>query len=157
MTVGTIRVEHVNPFIQATVQTFAAMVEMKVAPGRIRLKQPGSGSYDVSGVIGLSGGAKGSVSLSFPRATAQGVVASFLGDKQPTANQMSDAIGELANIVAGAAKRDLSKFKLTISLPTVILGSRHCLTEPGGAVAVLIPFGCPAGGFDLTVSFTSLI
>jgi chemotaxis protein CheX len=153
----TLKAEHVNPFIQATVQTFASMVKMKVEPGRIRIKDSGCGPYDVSGVIGLTGGAKGSVSLSFPRATARGVVAAFTGGADVTTNQISDAVGELANIVAGAAKHDLAHYKLAISLPTVIQGAGHAVAGPADSVALVIPFTCPAGGFDLSVSFKSLI
>lgn len=149
----TLKAGHVNPFIQATVHTFATMVKMKAEPGRIRIKEAGAGAYDVSGVIGLSGGAQGSVSLSFPRATAEGVVASFIGEAKPTTNQMTDAIGELANIVAGAAKPELSRYKITISLPTVILGGRHAVAQPADSLAVTVPFACPAGTFDLSVSF----
>ncbi len=153
----TLKAEHVNPFIQATIQTFAAMVKLKVEPGRIRIKDTGAEAYDVTGVIGFTGGAKGSVSLSFTKATAHGVVASFLGEEKVTTNQITDAVGELANIVAGSAKHDLSRYKLAISLPTVILGDRHTVAGHGDSVAVVIPFDSPAGKFDLAVSFKSLI
>ena len=153
----TLKAEHVNPFIQATIQMFATMVKMKVEAGRIRIKESGAESYDVTGVIGFSGGAKGSVSLSFPRATAHGVVASFLGEEKVTTNQITDAVGELANIVAGSAKHDLAKYRLAISLPTVILGDRHVVAGHGDSVAVVIPFESPVGKFDLAVTFKSLI
>ncbi|MDB5048410.1 MAG: putative Chemotaxis protein CheX [Fibrobacteres bacterium] len=71
--------------------------------------------------------------------------------------KVKDAIGELANIVAGAAKKDLSRFKIKISLPTVIAGENHSISGSEDASGMVIPFTYPEGGFDLTVCFKSLI
>ena len=56
-----LRAEHINPFIIATVNTFAAMVHAEAKPGKISLATPQGARADVSGIIGLSGGARGSV------------------------------------------------------------------------------------------------
>ena len=52
-----IKAEHINPFIMATLETFASMVRVKITPGKVRLKSGDPLSYDISGIIGLSGGA----------------------------------------------------------------------------------------------------
>ena len=153
----TLKAEHVNPFIKATIDTFSTIVNMKVTPGKVRLKEHGGSSYDVSGIIGLSGGAKGTVALSFPRMVALPIVRAFTGEKTVTNTQMVDAIGEVANIVAGAAKRDLAQYKIKISLPTVVMGDKHEVAGPTDAVNLIVPFECPAGKFDLSVCFKSLI
>jgi chemotaxis protein CheX len=62
-----------------------------------------------------------------------------------------DAIGEIANIIAGFAKRDLSSLNLSISLPNVIL-SNHILAGLSGAPTIIVPFSCPLGGFSMEVS-----
>lgn len=152
----SLKTDQLNPFIQATVQTFSAMLMMKIEPGRIRIMDTSYESYDVTGVIGFTGGATGNVSLSFPLSVAHGVVASFLGEETLTTDQITDAIGELANIVAGSAKENLARYKLTISLPMVIQGELSVAACLCDSMAVVVPFECPAGKFDLAVSFNSL-
>jgi chemotaxis protein CheX len=152
-----IKAEHVNPFVKATVDTFATIVDMKIIPGKVKLKSQSDTNYDVSGIIGLSGGAKGTVALSFPRMVALPIVRAFTGEKVVSNNQMVDAIGEVANIVAGAAKKDLAQYKILISLPTVVMGEKHDVAGPVDAINLVVPFECPAGHFDLAICFKSML
>lgn len=155
MAESRIKVEHVNPFIMATVETFATMVKTKVTPGRVRLKTGDGLSYDISGIIGLSGGAKGSVTLSFPRNVAEAFVRAFTGLAEVTPKAVVDAVGEFANIIAGAAKRDLAQHKINISLPTVVTGDGHGINGPVDTVNMVVPFVSEHGNFDLAISFKS--
>jgi chemotaxis protein CheX len=151
-----VKVEHINPFVSATVETFKSMVRTTAAPGRIMLVKGANLQYDISGIIGLSGGAKGTVALSFPKITALKTVSEFIGEKIVTVDEtVKDAIGELANIVAGAAKKDLSQFKISISLPTVIFGDGHEVLGGKEVIPMAVPFESPLGPFNLIVGFKS--
>ena len=152
-----IKAEHVNPFIKAAIDTFQTMANLKAIPGKICMKDKLTSAYDVSGIIGLSGGAKGLVALSFPHASALAVVQAITGEKKVKESRIIDSIGELANIVAGAAKKDLSQFKIKISLPTVITGANHSINGPVDAMGLVVPFEYIGGKFDLAVCFKSLI
>ena len=153
-----VKVEHINPFLRATMETFQTMVKTTIQPGKISLKKEAGLHADVSGIIGLSGGAKGTVALSFPRITALKVVSEFGGMKVLALDDtVVDAIGELANIVAGAAKKELAAFKIDISLPTVVMGDNHELGGPKDIIPMLVPFESKLGSFTLIVSFKSLI
>jgi chemotaxis protein CheX len=155
---STVRVEHINPFVVATMETFRTMMKTEIRPGKVTLKKDSKLLSDVSGIIGLSGGAKGSVILSFPRIAALKVVSEFVGMKVLALDDMvTDAIGELANIVAGAAKRDLAQYKINISLPTVVIGAGHEVGGPKDIIPMLVPFETPFGEFSLIVSFKSEI
>lgn len=156
MTEMKIKVEHVNPFIKATIETFGTMVNLKVTPGKVKLKTAEGLDYDVSGIIGLSGGAKGSVAVSFPRSSALAVVRAITGGKEISDPEMVDAIGELANIIAGAAKKDLTQFNISISLPTVVMGAKHAINGPVDTVNFVVPFQSECGEFDLALSFKSV-
>lgn len=152
----SVKVEHINPFIRGTLETFSTMVKSEPKPGKVALRTGKEMHSDISGVIGLSGGAKGSVALSFPRITALKVVSAFVGEKiVMMGDDVVDAIGELANIVAGSAKKDLAEYKIAISLPTVVLGDKHELTGTREAVPMVVPFESALGGFLLTVNFKS--
>ncbi len=150
------KVEHINPFLKATVEAFSTMIGMSPTPGKPYLKRGSGISYDVSGVIGLSGDAKGSIVISFPRVTALKVVSAFLGEKIISLNDdVTDAVGELANIIAGSAKKNLNDFNINISLPTVVLGENHNIFEPKDVLCMIIPFTCEAGNFDVAVNLKS--
>jgi chemotaxis protein CheX len=54
-----------------------------------------------------------------------------------------DAVGEIVNIIAGNAKKNLEEsFALVISLPTIIKGVDHVVAWPSGEEAriICIPF-----------------
>lgn len=151
-----VKVEHINPFVKATMETFKSMVHTAVAPGKIMLVSGSPLKYDISGIIGLSGGAKGTVSLSFPRVTALKAVSEFIGEKVVALDEtVKDAVGEMANIVAGAAKKDLTQYKISISLPSVIIGENHQVQGGKEVTPLAVPFESPLGNFHLVVSFTS--
>jgi chemotaxis protein CheX len=146
-----IGVEHVNPFLKATVETFSMMIGTQVKPGKPSLSKGKGISYDISGVIGISGDVKGSVTMSFPEDAAINIVSAFLGEKIDTVDDDTlDAIGELANIVAGYAKKYLD-FDISISLPTVIAGKGLIIREPPDVFAFIVPFSCEFGNFDIGV------
>lgn len=151
-----IKAEHLNPFITATIETFSTMVKTEAKPGRVHLKAGNGLSYDVSGIIGLSGGAQGSVALSFPKESAEAIARSFIDQAEITPEAMVDCVGELANIIAGAAKRGLAQHKISISLPTVVTGAGHGINGPVDTVNMVVPFECGLGRFDLAICFKSL-
>lgn len=151
-----VKVEHINPFVNASIETFKSMVRTNVTPGKVTLVSMSHLKYDISGIIGLSGGAKGTVSLSFPRVTALKVVSEFIGEKQLALDDtVKDAVGELANIVAGAAKKDLTQFKISISLPSVIIGENHQVQGGKEVIPLAVPFESALGSFHLVVGFAS--
>lgn len=152
----SIKVEHLNPFISATMRTFQTMVYTDACPGRAALSVEKGVRFDLSGVIGLSGMAQGTVALSFPRITALKVASAFTGTRVLALDDTAtDAIGELANIVAGAAKPDLNQYKIQISLPTVLVGDGHELAGPSDIIPMVVPFACAQGNFHLVVRFKS--
>ena len=154
--VAPVKVEHINPFVSATIETFQTMVHTKIFAGRLFLVQGARLRHDISGIIGLSGGAKGTIILSFPKLTAFKTVSEFIGEKVVMMDEnVKDAIGELANIVAGAAKKDLSQYKISISLPTVVIGEGHEVQGGKEMVPMAVPFDSPLGPFNLIVSFKS--
>jgi chemotaxis protein CheX len=77
----------------------------------------------VIAIISLVGHVEWSVFIGLPKPTACGVAAKFAGFEIPFESaDMGDAVGELANIVAGdvKARLDGKGVKADVSLPTVI-------------------------------------
>jgi chemotaxis protein CheX len=144
------RAEVLNAFIAATVEVLRATTGFHPRRGKPRIKGADAASYDVSGVVGLTGHIQGLVVLSFREAPALEVVGRFLGEPVDKMDeQVLDAVGELSNILAGAAKKALveADYDLKISIPSVIRGRDHRIWKPGNIPTFEIPFEIGSGPF----------
>jgi chemotaxis protein CheX len=65
-----------------------------------------------------------------------------------------DAVGELTNMVAGAAKAKLEEYELSVSLPTVITGQDHDVRFPSDVTPICVPFATKWGAVTLEVGFS---
>jgi len=140
------RVEFINPFVLATHDVFKTMLGCKLTRGPLAIKSEHTPVYEVSGLIGLSGRCRGMVVLSVNRSTAISAAAIMLGERPLDLNgDVMDAIGEITNIIAGAAKTQLAGYRLSIGLPTVICGKGHSIKFPSEAPPIVIPFDSELG------------
>ncbi len=143
----------INPFVSAVRNVFRTMASTEVRVGKPYISTGGPCSADVSGVVGLSGDATGCAVLSFPRAVACRAASSFAGVEIDVDHpQFVDAIGELANMVAGSAKRDLRGVRCGISLPTVVIGREHVFSQSQTAPRLVVPCKTVLGDFFLEVA-----
>jgi chemotaxis protein CheX len=145
--------QQIVPFINSTKQVFSTMVGVQVAVGKPHIKTDSVGSFDVSGIIGFSGEILGSVVISMQLKAASNLVKAFAGgmEIEPGSADFADAIGEIANMVAGAAKKDLGLIA-NITVPTVIVGAGHHIARLSGVPCVVIPCESPAGNFAVEVN-----
>jgi len=145
-------VKYINPFVISTKETFSKMLSIDLEMEKMYVKAANETS-DITGIIGLSGQAKGIVAVTFSRITALRSVSVFLGMKCLTLDDtVSDAVGELINIIAGNAKQYLSDLNVDISLPKVIIGQGHSVAEMKEVPTVVIPFSSKLGEFKLEVA-----
>lgn len=140
------------PFVNSTRQVFATMVGVKTTISKPFLKQSLESTYEVCGVIGFSGEIVGSIIISFTNAAARALVKAFAGtDFEPGSPDFCDAIGELANMIAGSAKKDLGALA-SITVPTVIIGSKQTVAPLSGVPCIVIPCSTPVGDFAVEVN-----
>jgi chemotaxis protein CheX len=140
----------ITPFVSSIQNVFTTMLQLPVSIGTPRLKAGGPASHDVSGVIGMSGDVSGSIVLSFPRATAEAVVALFCGEQLDSDSaDFADAVGELVNMVSGGAKANLGAKSVSISCPSVVIGAGHFIAQQKDTPCVVIPCSTDCG--DLTI------
>lgn len=144
--------KQIMPFVNSTMNVFSTMVKVKPEIGTPTLKSDAKTTYDVSGVIGFSGEVVGSVVLSFQMEAAKQLVGALVGmDVDPESSDFTDAVGELANMVAGSAKKDLGR-KANIAVPTVIIGPNHLVGRLTGVPCVVIPCKTAIGNFAVEVN-----
>jgi chemotaxis protein CheX len=146
-------VGYVNPFIVSTIETFKIMLHTEVKPGQPIAQRDDNLTNDISGIIGLSGSAQGAISLSFPKTVALKAVSAFVGyEIKIVGLEVTDGIGEIVNIIAGNAKRNMTQLKIAISLPNVVIGKSHTLSAPSGSANIVVPFSSALGDFSMKIS-----
>lgn len=133
-------VRFINPFIVAIQRVFQTMLRTQVTVRTPTLATDSRAAGDVSGIIGLSGDVSGAVVLSFPMAVAASVASAFAGSPiDEHSPDFADAIGELTNMVAGNAKTQFAGLHVGISLPSVIMGRDHTVSQSRANPRILIP------------------
>lgn len=86
---------------------------------------------DVSAVVQVTGSWHGAIMLQLPMALARTLTAAmFQSPGDPTADEITDAVGELTNMLAGNIKA-LLPMPSVISLPAVAFGSDYALSVVG--------------------------
>lgn len=148
---------YIIPFIKSTKNLFETMLQLPVEVEAPALKAANSPSFDVSGIIGMSGDVEGAVVLSFPIATAERVVSLFTGTPMAhTHEDFADAVGELVNMVSGGAKAQFTGKAVSISCPSVVIGADHVVTGRKDVVCIVIPCRCDCGDFAVEVSIRQI-
>ena len=147
-------VRYINPFVAAVKNVFKTMVSTEITIGKPQLLRSNEEpAADVSAVIGLSGDAVGCVVLSLPGQTACNAASKFAGMELNMEHpDFADALGELANMVAGQAKSKLEGLSVSISLPSVIIGVNHVVSQSKQKPRLGLPCESDLGGFVVEVA-----
>jgi chemotaxis protein CheX len=149
------RVEYINTFISSLDNTFRTMLDCNVQRGQPALKDFASPKFDISGIIGLTGNAIGTVVLSLSEEVALRAASHMLMCDCTEINaDVIDAVGELTNMVAGAAKSALEEFHMSVSLPNVITGHDHKIGFPSDVQPIYVPFTTKWGALTLEVGLS---
>jgi chemotaxis protein CheX len=150
------KVEYINPFITSLAMAFQTMLGCEVERGTLSLKESDTPLHDYSGVIGLSGRAVGTVVVSLSKNVAMQATSAMLMTPadEVSEKEIVDAVGELANMVAGAAKARLEGYELSVSLPSVITGKAHTVRFPSNVTPICVPFQTGWGPLTLEVGMS---
>ena len=93
----------------------------------------------VSGCVTIKGSWYGGITVTLPVSLGISVTRTALQLDDPQADDVSDVVGELANMMAGRLKHQLPP-DTQISLPMVATGDHFHLTIPGARVAMELDF-----------------
>jgi len=148
----------INPFLDAVVGVLGMMASVEATPGKPFINQKRVSVGDITGAIGISGHAKGVMSLTLDEAVILKIVNNMLAEKYMELNSdIADAVGELTNMIAGQARQDLAGMGMNFqaSTPTVISGKGHRVQHITSAPILAIPFTTLEGALVVEVSFES--
>lgn len=143
-------VKIINAYVKSANNCMVSMANL--TPKRLPpfLKNGTEPQFDVSASIGVTGSHTGAITINFDLATACDVASKMLGEEHKEVDEsVLDAMGEIINIIAGAAKAEGLNYK--ISLPTISIGTgmSHRFTQ--NIKTIVIPFELETGSFYLEV------
>jgi chemotaxis protein CheX len=144
----------INPFINATLNILETMAFIKSEAGKPYLKKDAVAQGDVSGVVGFTGETNGTVSVTFDELCILKIVSNMFGEEMKEINnEISDAVGELTNMISGQARKELSEIGKVFqgAIPTVITGKSHKLESMTKGPKIAIPFKTDFGSFTIEV------
>ena len=153
-----LNVNYINPFISATLQALEMMASVRPDRGAPFVKTDQVAKGDISGIIGLAGETSGSVAITFPENLARRIYANLVGEEAGgITDEVRDAIGELANMIAGGAKAELAQqgCSFQIAIPTIVVGEGHTIDHKGQGPCLVVPFNLDGEEFWLEVSLAS--
>jgi chemotaxis protein CheX len=136
--------------INGTKDVFSTML-MQEIEGQDISSQPKSGiQSNLTSMIGLGGGIRGMLAVHCPAEVAQAITGSFLGMEVDEIDEdVKDAIGEIANMVAGNLKIAYAEAGLNVELaiPTSVIGDSFRISGISGAQRHNISFQLESGTF----------
>jgi len=105
---------------------------------------------NLTSMIGLGGGIRGMLAIHCPASVATAITGNFLGmDVEEINEDVKDAVGEIANMIAGNLKVSYANIdmKIELAIPTSIIGDSFVVTGIADSSRVITPFSMPAGKF----------
>ena len=152
------RTEQIEPFIDAAVGMFRDLLGMESEHSSPYIvEENDEGDWDISGVIGIGGDTRGALAISFSSEVAAELTGQLVGRSVLADDpDVADAVGEMASIVAGNAKKGLERYRLTLTTPSIQRRADRRLALPTETSIFGIPFLLPAGKIRLSVGLESM-
>lgn len=149
--------------MSATQDTFKSYMNIDLLAGKVEKKVEPVDS-DVTGIVGIAGDRVGYIIIATDRASAQCVAKELLMVDEADDECIRDAMGELANNIAGAfkTKYHAQYGSVALGLPLVVSGQLRTLSDPPDLTdqassinvqckGVTIPFKTVDGTISITV------
>jgi chemotaxis protein CheX len=147
-------VKFINPFLNGTLEVLKKMAFVEPRPGKPYLKETTIAGGDISGIIGITGDAIGSLAISFTEPCICDICGRMLGESFTKANQdVFDAVGEITNMISGVARTHMEKEGMTVysAIPSVVYGRDHTVNHILKSPSIVIPFATDQGSFVVDV------
>jgi len=145
----------INPFINATLNVLETMAFIKSESGKPYLKKDDVAQGDVSGVVGFTGETNGTVFITFDESCILKIVSNMFGEEiAEINNEITDAVGELTNMISGQARKELEEVGEVFhgAIPSVVTGKNHELIPMTKGPKIAIPFKTDFGSFTIEVA-----
>jgi len=149
-------VEFAKKIVETTEEIFNTMIFMEVsADAPLEQGKQGLGCH-VSAMIGLSGGFSAMLGIHCPEAVGLAISGAMLGmEIEEIDADVKDALGEIANMVAGGLKERFAaeNIDLELAIPTAISGKSYTIASSTRSNRVIIPFSVEQGQFFIEMKY----
>lgn len=137
-------------------EVFSTMLMMDLQCGDTEGVHKKEIASNITSMIGLGGGLRGVLAVHCPKKVATAITGGFLGmEIEELDEDVKDAIGEIANMVAGSLKVSYSKIdiNLELAIPTSIVGESFHISGIAEAKGVIIPLTTEHGKFWIELMY----
>lgn len=146
------RVEYMQPFVDSLLHFFTTHLGVELKFGKPGLNETRKPPYEMAGVITFSGTVVGRAVISLSPAVAETVCAAYLRMDPLPDGVVDDCVGEIANVIVGRAKSNLTKHQIMISPPTVVKGKDFLIAPQRDAACISVPCESELGALQLDIS-----
>ncbi len=142
--------------IEATTDVFSTMLMVDLGIGEPVEGAGGDISSNITAMLGLGGDIRGMLAVHCPATVALAITSNFLGmDSDELNEDVKDAIGEIANMIAGNLKIAFAGhgMKIELALPTSIVGESFRVAGMLAARRIAVPFDMNGSQFLVELKY----
>jgi chemotaxis protein CheX len=153
-----VKVEFVNPFIQAAREVLESELGGETTRGNLRLQKSAYTTDEVTALLGVTGAVAGMVLYSMSEQTARAIVARMLGQEFPEFDALAQSgIAEMGNVITGRAGVLLAEagYPSNITPPALVIGKGTMVTTLD-LNRLVFPLETSAGTLEIHVVLKSV-
>jgi chemotaxis protein CheX len=153
------RVEYINPFVEAAFTVLKEVLAVEVKRGEIYLKSTSMPVMGVAAIVGLAGDVEGRVLFDMAKETALEVASVMNGERLETLDDLAKAtITELANMITAQAVTKLHDlgFRFDLTPPAIFTGENMEVSDQD-VEALIVPMDLPKGKIEINVAIRERI
>lgn len=147
------RVEYINPFVDAAIQILTSTVSKDVSRGQISLRSSMTPMLGVVIIVGLAGQVSGRVIIDMEKETALKIASAMNNEKLTEFDDLVTAtLTELANMITGKAVTRLHElgFQFDLTPPALFTGEKIQISD-NKIEALVVPVEVPQGKVEINV------
>ncbi|GAB1456142.1 MAG: chemotaxis protein CheX [Spirochaetia bacterium] len=148
------RVEYINPFVEAAFNVMKEVLQSDVKRGELYLKSTSMPVMGVAAIVGLAGDVEGRVLFDMEKVTALKIASTMNGEEITTMDDLAKAtITELANMITAQAVTKLHElgFRFDLTPPAIFTGENMEVSNQD-VEALIVPMEIPQGKVEINVA-----
>ena len=145
----------INIFIGATVNILSTVASTTAEIQKPKRKKDQLSKSEASSVIELSGNTTGTIAISFTETCILGIVSAMFGEAINELNEeITDAVGEISNMICGQATNKFGEFDATLKavFSKTVEGKDQPLSHIPNASIISIPITTNHGEITMELS-----
>ncbi len=144
--------------LEGTREIFDTMLMAPVSGGEAWTGPTATFDRDMTSMVSMAGACRGLVAIHCPKSVALGVTGLLLGmDVAEFGEDVFDAMGEFANMLAGSVKSELSArgFEVELAIPSVVTGPDYTIDSSADRDIWVLRFETDSGPFLVELQLES--